>query len=437
MVYETDNSLLSLLTGEDVDLDGLSVALVVPTTIKTVVFNRSYIEIPIPEGTDVDNSIIPYMEQLGYRAGVLQISILSEEFETIMYTFSKENLSLIVNLDDGSPDSSIDNNWTVQIIGRNMTLDGFVEEETKQLLEFIGMDITLWDEAEPSYSVETIDNIVPDVETDIRSYDWGKALKEELEFLRDLSVIKGLSDGDIEDISSSLGTGLLALNDIILYDDGGWSSIWKIFQAYGLGIWPIPVVSNVLIPEKVISPIPSDEEKGLSRKRIYLILGIGISGSMAIGVAFFFSRLKTKSLKNNVNRSRIISSIQNEPGIHFRKLSRDLDLKQGVLSYHLNILEKHEIIKSVQDSNNRRFYLFDDKIVPKLTLSDIQESIIIAIYDQPGISQSGISKKLGHSKALIGYHMRILKELGIVTVEKDKGVNQCYLEESSILSVQT
>jgi predicted transcriptional regulator len=102
------------------------------------------------------------------------------------------------------------------------------------------------------------------------------------------------------------------------------------------------------------------------------------------------------------------------------------------LSYHLNVLEKHELIKSTQDGNNRRFYLYDDKIVPTVTLSDIQEKIIRTIYDRPGISQSTISKELGKSKALVNYHMRILRSLGIVNVEKVSGVTQCYIQKVNL-----
>jgi predicted transcriptional regulator len=157
---------------------------------------------------------------------------------------------------------------------------------------------------------------------------------------------------------------------------------------------------------------------------ISAIIG-GILAAVSI-ITAFFTRLRTRSLIDNANRSRIIEVITEEPGIHFRELSRRLGLKQGVLSYHLNVLEKHEMIKSVQDSNNRRFYLIGVKVEKKIFLTEIQQSIIGIIYDSPGISQSAISRQLGRSKALINYHLRILKDASLVYVEKDKGITSYY-----------
>ncbi|MGA1872151.1 MAG: winged helix-turn-helix transcriptional regulator [Thermoplasmatota archaeon] len=433
MVYETDNSILSMMTGSNVDLEGLSVALMVPTRVETVEYEQSKLQMPIPANTTVDISVIPFMEELGYRGGYMEGGINSGGFVKWLYFFTRGNITMNVVLGDDDPNTTIENEWSFQVIGRNITLDDRVEEDAKTLLEFIGVDPSIYDTGSLGLSNETMDAVIPDVDVDLSSMNWGEALGVELRFLRELSVIKGLSDEDIEGIASSARTGAEGLNDIILFHGLQWRSIFGLVTDQALGLWPTPLVGTIHVPEKVITTVPRDEGRKIPRGTLILISGTAVSGAIVIGFFLIFSRLKTRSLQNNANRSRIIDLIGREPGIHFRKISRDLDLKQGVLAYHLNVLEKHEIIKSIQDGNNRRFYLFDEKIVPCLTLNEVQESIIRTIYDRPGISQSAISAEIGHSKALISYHIRILRGLGIVNVLKSGGVTECYLREEGLV----
>ncbi len=133
------------------------------------------------------------------------------------------------------------------------------------------------------------------------------------------------------------------------------------------------------------------------------------------------------TLMENVKRKEMIGLIRDRPGIHYRKIGTILSLKQGVLSYHLNLLEKHEIIRSVQDGFNRRFYLFEVKVRPVLHLSDIQQRIIELVYLTPGISKTKISNRMGISKPLVNYHIRILRELNLVRVMKQKGATSCFV----------
>jgi predicted transcriptional regulator len=137
--------------------------------------------------------------------------------------------------------------------------------------------------------------------------------------------------------------------------------------------------------------------------------------------------MDTTTLMNSGNRKMILDLIGDEPGIHYRKIGNILSLKQGVLSYHLNLLEKYEMIRSVQDGYNRRFYLFEVKVRPVMHLSDIQQRIIELVYFAPGISKTNISNRIGISKPLVSYHIRILRELNLVRVMKKNGATSCFV----------
>jgi DNA-binding transcriptional ArsR family regulator len=428
MVYETDNSFLSLITGVEMDLRGLSVALTIPTKVETISFTEFQRIIPIPDDTDINPSIVDFMNGLGYFGGPIEISVIPGSSEIWMYSFHSGNFSINIILDDDDPSTTIDNNWTVQLVGMNVTLNEPVKEDTQDLLQFLGLNTSRWGLGKNFTTYQVMDMITPDTELDLENFEWGNAMEQELKFLRNLSVIKDLDDDDIEEIVSNIGPGKLALNDIILFHLGSWTSFRDLLTDSILGMWPAPMISKVHVPAKSIPNDLHADGSDLRRRIIFGTLIVSFIVLTMMGSVAIFTRLKTRSLTNNANRSRIIDLIGRSPGIHFRELSRELDLKQGVLSYHMNILEEHEIIKSIQDGNLRRFYLFNDKIEPKVTLSEIQERMIGIIYEQPGISQSSISKKMGKSKALINYHIRILQNTGLINIEKESGITKCYID---------
>jgi predicted transcriptional regulator len=147
---------------------------------------------------------------------------------------------------------------------------------------------------------------------------------------------------------------------------------------------------------------------------------------------FLYQRINRMVKINNQRRRLIYETIRKEPGIHFSALMKDLDLKPGVASYHINRLEKDELIKSHQDGMYRRFYLYDEKVEMRLRLSDLQKLILDTIKEEPGISQIDISKAIGKSKVVINYHVRFLRDLGVLELEKEGRETHCFLTQQGI-----
>lgn len=100
-------------------------------------------------------------------------------------------------------------------------------------------------------------------------------------------------------------------------------------------------------------------------------------------------------------------------GINYRTLMNKLGVKNGVLSYHLGILEKTSIIKSKNGSiTEQTFYPADIKSNKreKFTLTDTQIKIINVIKEKPGISQKEISLKLRLKMKILKNNVRSLKK---------------------------
>jgi predicted transcriptional regulator len=140
-----------------------------------------------------------------------------------------------------------------------------------------------------------------------------------------------------------------------------------------------------------------------------------------------YSKIKKENLLKNALRKRIFDYITEKPGIHYRAILSDLDLPMGVLSYHLNRLEKGQYIKSRQDGMYRRFYIKSTRTEMRFFLSDIQESILNVIKENQGISQSKIARKINVSRKVVNYHVNILDQAGLIFVESRGRESACFI----------
>jgi DNA-binding MarR family transcriptional regulator len=130
-------------------------------------------------------------------------------------------------------------------------------------------------------------------------------------------------------------------------------------------------------------------------------------------------------LENNI-RKRIYEYIKENPGIHYRAILNDLELPMGVLTYHLERLSKDEYITSAPDGKYRRYYIKGSENNFQNHISDIQGSILKIIRENQGISQSQIADKLKVSRKVINYHINILIQAKLISIEKNGRASACY-----------
>jgi len=112
----------------------------------------------------------------------------------------------------------------------------------------------------------------------------------------------------------------------------------------------------------------------------------------------------------------------------------ELGLGNGVLAYHLDVLEREGFIKSRREGMYKHFhptgttigqrlsgtyyeYFGDTKNKEVAQLSKLQRSILEVIQKEDGISQKQLAQRLGKSKQLVSYHVRKLDRAGLVRKE--------------------
>jgi len=144
-----------------------------------------------------------------------------------------------------------------------------------------------------------------------------------------------------------------------------------------------------------------------------------------------YCRLKKDKILDNFTRGEIFGYIKANPGTHYMEVQNHLDISNGVLAHHLNVLEREEFIKSNRDGLYKRFYPKHVKISKKgKHLSRLQKDIIEEVERHPGIVQKTLAKFLGESKQVISYHIKVLAKAKLIKIEKEGSYKRLYSNRS-------
>jgi predicted transcriptional regulator len=148
-------------------------------------------------------------------------------------------------------------------------------------------------------------------------------------------------------------------------------------------------------------------------------------------------RQKDKTLENFV-RGQIYGFIQANPGTHYNFIKRALNLNNGTLAYHLNVLEKDQLIQSQNDGFYRRFYPREARI-PKIDgndglsythvqLNKTQDGIINLLEKKPGLTQKQIAKSLKKSSQVVNYNINSMAQIGLITLKREGNKTKCFVQ---------
>lgn len=426
MVFEINPAFFSG-NEEDLEINGLTglvVNIVIPTKTEAIFTEWEEANLQLFYDVEILEEIIGFMEGLGYNddggGGTFG--------DFTGYYFSKGKISVTIasvqRADPGSgPEPPVEEaNFTLNVDGPKSEFNTVIDEDMKSLLEFLSVDLAEWDNA-TRYNYEWQDWVlVPGVPIDPETLDWGTAIKTELRWLINQSVITGLTDNDLQQIETTARTQDTGSYNLIYYSNGIWFPYLLLGGGSTFGDGPFQ-----LYPADLPDELPRRFPEKASDEFPYSTFGIiGAIIALVVIVTFSYTRLKRRSILDNLNRKNIFEHIKANPGIHFKQLLRDLNFQPGAMSYHLNVLEKGEFIKSIQDSNYRRFYLYGTASDFKIALTTIQLRILSVVNERPGISQSNISKTIGRNRMVVNYHIKILTDAGVLTLEKSGRESQCY-----------
>jgi predicted transcriptional regulator len=169
-----------------------------------------------------------------------------------------------------------------------------------------------------------------------------------------------------------------------------------------------------------------------------VIVAAAVIGGTEVGFVAFLSlflplyvKIRKEEVLDQFTRGKIQGYITAYPGEHYNSIKTQLGLNNGVLAYHLRVLEREGYVTSLRDGVYKRFYPKETPLPKKRgQFSAIQEMIIENIRDEPGITQDGLARKMKVSNQVVHYHIRTLMAAGAVRVEKVGKETHCYIGES-------
>jgi len=140
--------------------------------------------------------------------------------------------------------------------------------------------------------------------------------------------------------------------------------------------------------------------------------------------------LEQRDILDLQKRREIYEFISHNSGLHMRDISRKLDIPFTTLKYHLKYLENNDFILSRKDGKyNRYFVSLEVSEKEKRILSCFRKKttlyIILWFFIIVQCSQKELSKYLEKHPATIGFHLRTMKNAGLIEQKSfDEGMIQ-------------
>lgn len=124
-------------------------------------------------------------------------------------------------------------------------------------------------------------------------------------------------------------------------------------------------------------------------------------------------------------RARIYGYICQNPGIHLRGLSSEMQVKLGTLRYHLSVLQHTHKIAVSSDNASIRFYensgtySTEEQHILKHLRNETTKKILAVLLDRPMATRQDIADAVGVSGPSVSWHMKRLEEDHIVHPRRD------------------
>src|SRR5919108_3873990 len=124
--------------------------------------------------------------------------------------------------------------------------------------------------------------------------------------------------------------------------------------------------------------------------------------------------------KLNSSQSNILKAISQYPGIRYKELARQTGFANGVLTYHLNILEQFGYVNKFRHNNITRYYPISIpssnlKIISHLRVYS-EKDIILFLLDHDFCTFNEIVEHLRKAPSTVSWHLKRLCENGVLVV---------------------
>jgi predicted transcriptional regulator len=153
------------------------------------------------------------------------------------------------------------------------------------------------------------------------------------------------------------------------------------------------------------------------------------SPAWATGIVFLARR--EKEPLDLETRREIYECVEAYPGLHLSEIARRVDMETNHAKYHLEVLERHELVASEKEEGYWRFFPREEsELGPKEVLSPEEKEIVsllrkevplhttLVLLDE-GQAQAGeLAEAVGVAASTMSYHTSQMQEVGLVEADK-------------------
>lgn len=140
-------------------------------------------------------------------------------------------------------------------------------------------------------------------------------------------------------------------------------------------------------------------------------------------------------------RKAVYEAVVRNPGIHLREIERLTNLPLGVVRYHVDKLQREDLIFAQEDRYFKRFFP-RGRIpnVPTETFAVLRQQslrrIVLQLLNNPGSNHTAMKQALGLPASTLSTYLAILLEKGVIRRER-RGKENLYSvsDEESVMKV--
>ncbi len=143
-----------------------------------------------------------------------------------------------------------------------------------------------------------------------------------------------------------------------------------------------------------------------------------------------YTRVRKEEVLDNFTRGEINGFIKQNPGTYYREIQRALGLSNGVLTYHLAMLEKQGYV--LARNSGRYKHYFPAAMIPPtrvVRLTTFQRLLLRTVRDAPGINQQQLVRALDVPQPTVSRHLTKLSNSDLLRVEEQGGRKRYFLQD--------
>ena len=154
--------------------------------------------------------------------------------------------------------------------------------------------------------------------------------------------------------------------------------------------------------------------------------------------------IRNETTLDNQTRRMIYNHIMAHPGVSFIVLKQVFNLNESTLRYHLNYLERNEMISFGVESGKRNYYphrnnghllytMNENNTVGINNLTKVQEQLVSTIRRNPGITQKELTSRTGIKRLTVIKNLdRLMAQCLIRKVPNGNRVCYEYIENEQL-----